>query len=368
MEEEPIRVIALALFAMVLLSNLACAGRPQAEPLNGDQWQPHKNISGVFRRDLVGDTSRPGPYKYQLKITAGTRVGTHQHSNDVQVKVLSGSMFIIIGEPLESSRAQRFAAGSGFVVPAHAWHYEWWDEETVLEADGVGPMETIYKSVATSDGAGQSASDKLISRVDHLVYATSDLNRGVDEIEKLLGVRATAGGQHPGRGTRNALIALGPTAYLEIIAPDPEQATPEEPRPFGLDKLKESRLVAWFVKSPDLERLRTEALGKGVRLGEVRSGTRRRPDGVQLSWKFTDPSVLLADGIIPLFIDWGESPHPALTAAKGATLVGLRAEHPDVRGVRQMLDHLVLDFPVSEGRSPTLIATIEGPRGRVELR
>lgn len=46
---------------------------------------------------------------------------------------------------------------------------------------------------------------ELLSRVDHLLYATPDLNRGVEEIEKLIGVRATEGGQHPGRGTRNAL-------------------------------------------------------------------------------------------------------------------------------------------------------------------
>jgi hypothetical protein len=308
---------------------------------------------------LVGDTRQPGPFKYQLKIPAGARVAAHRHSKDVHVKVLSGSMFIIIGEPLESSRAQHFAAGSGFVVPAQAWHDEWWDEETVLEAEGVGPMETVNKSDTASD---------LISRVDHLVYATPDLNRGVEDIEELLGVRATAGGQHPGRGTRNALIALGPTTYLEIIAPDPEQPPPAEPRPFGLDTLKQPRLVTWCASSRDLERLRSEALRKGVHLGEVRSGSRRRPDGVELVWQFTDPSALVADGIVPFFIDWGESPHPAHTAPKGAMLVSMRAQHPNVRGVHGMLQHLLLDLPVTEGQNPALIAVIDGPRGRVELR
>ncbi len=220
----------------------------------------------------------------------------------------------------------------------------------------------------TGNSAGQQTSAEFISRVDHLVYATPDLNRGIEEIEKLLGVRAIAGGQHPGRGTRNALVALGPTAYLEIIAPDPEQPPPKEPRPFGLDGLKESRLVAWFVNGRDLERLRAEAVRKGVPLGEVKSGSRRRPDGVELSWQFTDPSVRVADGIVPLFINWGESPHPARTATKGATLVSLRAEHPDVQEVRGMLRYLRLDLPVKQGLSPALIAVIESPRGRVELR
>ena len=230
-------------------------------------------------------------------------------------------------------------------------------------------MLALVTLITTINGrSGQNASTKLTSRVDHLVYATPDLKRGVDEIEKLLGVRAIAGGQHPGRGTRNALVALGPTSYLEILAPDPEQPQPEEPRSFGLDNLKESRLVAWFVKSNDLERLRSEAIRKGVRLGEVKSGSRRRPDGVQLSWQFTDPSVRVADGIVPLFINWGDSPHPASTAAKGASLISLRAEHPDVRAVRGKLQRIGLNLQVKWGQSPALIAVIEGPRGRVELR
>lgn len=153
------RVIALTLSALLLVSSLACAGSSALHSANGNQWQPNRNIPGVLRRDLVGDPSRPGPFKYQLKIAAGTRVAVHQHSKDVNVKVVSGSMFIIIGEPLESSRVQRFAAGSGFVVPAHTWHDEWWDEETVLEAEGVGPMDTVNRS----NGAGENASAQLIS-------------------------------------------------------------------------------------------------------------------------------------------------------------------------------------------------------------
>ena len=140
--EQSMRVIAPTLLALILVSNLACAGSSQRDAANENsaqtnpQWQPSKSVPGGFRRDLLGDTSKPGPFRYQLKIPAGARVAPHHHSKDVHVKVLSGSMFIIIGEPLEAHRAQHFATGSGFVVPAHAWHDEWWEEETVLEAEG----------------------------------------------------------------------------------------------------------------------------------------------------------------------------------------------------------------------------------------
>jgi Glyoxalase-like domain len=208
----------------------------------------------------------------------------------------------------------------------------------------------------------------LLSRIDHLVYATPDLDRSVEEIERLLGVRATPGGQHPGRGTRNALVALGPTSYLEIIAVDPDQPRPKDPLAFGIDELKVSRLVAWSIKGENLEQLRKEAISKGVLLGEVKTGRRRRTDGVELAWQVTDYSVTVADGIVPFFIDWGSSPHPADSAVQGASLIDLSAEHPDPGNVRQLLTRLAVDLKVARGSSPTLIATIDCPRGRVELR
>ena len=204
--------------------------------------------------------------------------------------------------------------------------------------------------------------------VDHIVYATPDLQRGVDQIERLVGVRAVPGGQHPGRGTRNALVALGPATYLEIIGPDPEQPTPKDPRPFGIDRLHEPKLVAWASKAANPDRVAATAETHGVKLGPVIDGSRRRADGVMLSWRYTDPRTVVADGIVPFFIDWGKTPHPAATAAPGASLSALRAEHPDAARVQNILNQLGVDLTVQRGPSPALIATITGPRGTVTLR
>ena len=220
----------------------------------------------------------------------------------------------------------------------------------------------------TNTMSAQTPPAKVIARVDHLVYATLDLERGVAEMEKLLGIKATPGGQHPGRGTRNALISLGPKAYLEIIGPDKEQPAPAQPRTFGIDELTTSRLVTWAANGTDLEKLHAEAASNGVVLGPVANGSRKRPDGVLLSWQFTSPLTVVGNGIVPFFIDWKDSPHPAASSAQGARLIALRAEHPDPERVAAMLKKLGLDVPVARADRPALIAVIESPRGLVELR
>lgn len=220
----------------------------------------------------------------------------------------------------------------------------------------------------SDSGEGLQHQQELLSSVDHLLFATPDLDAGVDLVEDLIGIRASTGGRHIGLGTRNALISLGPASYLEIIAPDPDQTSYRKPRLLGIDELKAPRLVTWVAKGNDLEQLASKDLSGGLRLGEVLSGSRMNPDGVKLTWHFTDPFTVIARGIIPFFINWGQSPHPATQAATGASLIGFRAEHPEPEHVRALLDQLGLNLPVFSGPKATLIATIECPKGRVELR
>jgi Glyoxalase-like domain len=233
----------------------------------------------------------------------------------------------------------------------------------------IATSAAAFAIVMSVDSHAQSSDPRgLLRRIDHLVYATPDLTAGVKQIEVLLGIQATPGGQHPGEGTRNALVALGPTSYLEIIGPDPDQPKPAGPRKFGIDDLKGPRLVTWAAKGTNLTQVVAEARRHGIPLGDVIPGSRRTPTGVLLSWHISNQRAVVADALVPFFIDWGDTPHPAKSAAAGATLISLRAEHPDPKRVQRMLGELGLELTVVKGANPSLVATIAGTRGRVDLR
>lgn len=202
--------------------------------------------------------------------------------------------------------------------------------------------------------------------LDHLVYATPDLEATGRELESRLGVRASAGGQHPGRGTHNALISIGPKAYLEIIAPDPLQPA-TRPVWFDLDQLTAPKLITWAVRIDDLEGFVKE-ISPNANVGVVRSGSRKTPQGTILSWQLTEPQLVQGVGLIPFLIEWHSRRHPADTAITGPRLVQLRIEHPEPELIRKQLHSLRLEVAIGQGSSPALVAVFEGANGLLELR
>jgi hypothetical protein len=209
---------------------------------------------------------------------------------------------------------------------------------------------------------------------DHIIYAVPDLGTGMDTIEALLGERPIFGGQHPGKGSHNALLSLGEDVYLEVIASDPTQPEPATARSFGLDKLTSARLATWAARTTDIEATIEQARAAGYDPGDLMAGGRTRDDGLRLSWQSASrPEAVRGetppgDWLIPFLIDWGDTPHPAATTPGQSRLVALQATHPDPAAVQAMLQALGLDLVVEPGDKPALIATIDSPNGRVVLR
>lgn len=220
--------------------------------------------------------------------------------------------------------------------------------------------------------------------IDHLVYATPNLDETVAKLHSEFGIDLVPGGAHVGRGTRNYLAGLGGDRYLEVIGPDLDQPTPAAPRPFGVDDLTEARLVTWCCRpySP-LNNVHLRVTLENYDLGPVIAMSRRRPDGVLLEWELTARVGDPGDPCIPFAIDWKDSPHPSASLSHNTSLELLTLQHPDVHQLGRVLAALESTRDVSTdpaGRTMfgpdivladgpgQLVAALQTPTGRLELQ
>lgn len=203
--------------------------------------------------------------------------------------------------------------------------------------------------------------------IDHLVYATPNVDSTVEELAQRLGVTAQAGGRHLGYGTRNALIGLGPSSYFEIIGPDEGQRRPAGGYWYGVENISHTRLVTWTARVEHIERVAAHAHGAGYKPGDVHKVFRERPDGVNRSWRLTFPTGA-GDGLVPNLIEWDdEFPHPSETTPEGVELVELRGYHPAPESITPMLRALGVELEVRKAALPKLVAILDTPNGPVEL-
>jgi len=207
--------------------------------------------------------------------------------------------------------------------------------------------------------------EELPAMLDHILLGSNDLDAGIAFVEQHTGLRAAFGGVHPGRGTRNALLSLGTGCYLEIIAPDPQQAG--VPDPYGLQSLATPRLVNWAVHLASLDEQVRRLTEADIAFEGPTAGSRNRPDGRVLHWR----TLRLKDdrhGLLPFFIEWGAgSVHPSADAPKGCRLVrfGAAAPRPDELGA--VFARLGIEVRVESSDRPQLRAAIAGSQGELSL-
>jgi hypothetical protein len=202
----------------------------------------------------------------------------------------------------------------------------------------------------------------VLANLDHVIVGAHDLEQGIAYLEKLSGYRAAYGGAHPGRGTRNALLKLGPHSYLEILAPDPQQ--PALLWHKELPNLEQPGLVGWALRMSRLNSTAANSRKRGINVIGPIPGSRTLPTGETLCW-----TLLLReddrDGILPFFIDWDpQSKHPSDDAPGGCLILDLHRTGQLVEGPPPGPDLHVKQDP---SRLVQLRATIAGQLGEFVL-
>ena len=234
---------------------------------------------------------------------------------------------------------------------------------------GLGGALVFAARSSLVEGQGQVDS-LLIGQVppmlDHILLGCSELESGIEFVERHTGVRAAFGGVHPGRGTENALLALGTRRYLEIIAPDAAQHT-DNPLAAKLQSFTEPRLVGWAAHARNIEALAAQLQQQGIAATGPTPGARQRPDGRTLHWQTLNLKDDL-NGLLPFFIEWAPgSLHPSEDAPPGCQPLCLELLSPDPTALAKLASNLGLDAPIAKGASPQLHAMIQGPKGDLSV-
>jgi len=192
-------------------------------------------------------------------------------------------------------------------------------------------------------------------RIDHVIYATGDLDAAATRVGQELGVAAVGGGRHEGIGTHNRIVPLD-NGYIELLAiADPGQAAESE-----LGRAVQARiervgdgLMGWAVVVDDVAPV-AERLGTSV--------TTIAREG--LSAHLTGVAEAMADPYLPFFIARdpgirGPGPRDDVDAITWIELTG------DERRLREWLGEEDLPARVVSDGPPGVRAVCIGDR---ELR
>lgn len=197
--------------------------------------------------------------------------------------------------------------------------------------------------------------------LDHIILGTNNLDRAVEDFKDMTGIKPVFVVSLNRVGTKSARIAfqLGAT-FLEIIGPDPKQATPTTDLAQALVDLPTSGMVplhyavrssgtiekkSWTTSNLTCDRVTMIAKDRGQ------------------AWKW-DMHIMEGHdegGLIPYFVDWGDAHHASGRLPIVGELKKVQVQASSTSPVHKLLS-VISGIDVSEGDN-LLKFTFTSPKG-----
>jgi quercetin dioxygenase-like cupin family protein len=160
--------IALASAAVVLAAAPALLGQaPQADsnmlqPLAAAQWGPAPPMlpPGAQIAVLAGNPMAAEPYTVRLKFPANYDVPAHSHPTDENVTVVTGTLYMGMGDKLSRQSGQPLPPGGFARAAAGMNHYAYTKGEVMIVLHGIGPVEFNYVNPADDPRNGKKTASK----------------------------------------------------------------------------------------------------------------------------------------------------------------------------------------------------------------
>ncbi|MBI2887149.1 MAG: VOC family protein [Chloroflexi bacterium] len=169
----------------------------------------------------------------------------------------------------------------------------------------------------------------MFTRIDHIMICVRDLDAALKTYRETLGFHVYPGGDHPGRGTHNA-IGFFDLEYLELLGVRDRAELERDPNSGLLDFLAKGEGLRFFIlASDDLDADVAAMRARGIEVRDVREGSRQTPGGVTLRWRFAN---LGPANPLPFFLIQHLTPdalRQAQDSAQRQAQVPQRARHPN---------------------------------------
>ena len=183
-------------------------------------------------------------------------------------------------------------------------------------------------------------------RIDHVIYATPDLDEAAAKVESELGLSVVPGGRHEGHGTHNRIVPLG-GGYLELMAvADPNEAADSPMGSAVQARLTEQGdgLFAWVIVLDGVEQF-ADRLGLPV-ITVAREGLSARVAGL---------AEALRNPVLPFFLERDEA---VADPGEGADAGGIT--WLEVAGDREALESRL-------GGTELPVRVVDGPVGVIAM-
>ncbi len=109
------------------------------------RWSESPRAPGVQAATLLGDPGKPGAYVIRAKYPPNLVNAPHHHPLDEELTVLSGTLYLGHGTPMDRATAIPLPPGSFIAEPANTIHYLFTRDEPVeVEIRGRGPRANIF--------------------------------------------------------------------------------------------------------------------------------------------------------------------------------------------------------------------------------
>jgi quercetin dioxygenase-like cupin family protein len=138
------------LAAFVTSSALAQSVAHVMENAGTAKWGPAPPMlpPGAQIAVLAGDPGKSAPYTVRLKFPANYDIPAHSHPTDENVVVVSGELFMGMGDKLDRKTGLGLGVGGFGLMPAGANHFAYTRAETTIVLYGQGPVEFKYVNPA----------------------------------------------------------------------------------------------------------------------------------------------------------------------------------------------------------------------------